>query len=181
MNPLEEDEGKTFDEQPRENHCAYPVHKGVRIYLWQRDSKIPTEQVFKFLKQVDKNFSEHLKEVERRLICPICLCPGSQWRQICPSCLCAGSQTTSDEGFFYIDARFDLADNIRAATCSAGHMLPTRLYNLFILKGQARNKGNTSQGMYKHHQFAQSNFSSFTNKRSRGVGNERSLLIYCGR
>ena len=41
VNPLEEDEGKTFDEQPRENHCAYPVHKGVRIYLWQRDSKIP--------------------------------------------------------------------------------------------------------------------------------------------
>ena len=108
------------------SHCAHPVHKGVRMYVWQNDSAIPTTQVFQLLKQVDQTFSKHFREVDRRLICP--------------SCLQDDCKITSSEGYFNIDEHLLLVDT----TCSRGsaHQLPCdflQLPNICKMNGGRHN------------------------------------------
>ena len=98
---------------------AHPVHRGVRIYLQQRDSETPTEQVLQFMKHVDMFFSKDLTDVDRRLICP--------------TCLSDGNQSTSEEGFYNMDQQLVPEDDLNAALCSTmGHILPQSFTTICI-------------------------------------------------
>ena len=95
---------------------AHPVHKGIRIYLQQKERNTLTK-VLQFMEQIHEDFSKLLTSCEAHvsLVCPICLAESAH-------------QTTNDEGYFEMGAKLDL----KTVKCSTSkHELTKSLSGIF--------------------------------------------------
>ena len=105
------------------SHHAHPVHKGIRIYLQQKERNAVTETVLQFMGQIHKDFASVLTDVYVRLVCPTCL----------------EEETTIDEGYLEVGDELDL----RSVKCSTSkHDLPEYFKEIFIPGDKSIPQGN---------------------------------------